>query len=543
MPPVRSIKSNILAFAVLATLIPSIGLGIMFFVGYEDLVKRNVTYELRSQAKDAATELTLWVRERAHDVRTLSTAYTLIDGLGGGTPRPGAVRIGASELALYLQSVQKKLEPILELTVRDASGQVIASSASEPALVTLPPAWQSASVTTGLVVVPPRWDDARATSTVTVAVPVLSLRNELLGALLAVLDLRQAAPRLRSVVEGSNAEIIVLASDGTPLLTSAGAVSSLARLDPTALDRLRSNTGEPSTYIDFHGREAIGTAAVPPSLSALVVAQRDRAEVFAAWLRLMERYAALVLGLTLLVGIVGYWMGRSIVTPVNSLTRVADRVASGDLTPTPHDDTKDEIGRLTRAFGVMTQRLRTSQAELEAANETLRRQNEALETLATTDSLTGLYNRKKLDEMIAEHFARFERDHMPFALLMIAVDNLNAINADYGLPSGDDVLIKIAAMLKLAVREGDQVARFGGERFVAILADVPFDFAMDLADYIRTLIEAPDIVDNHAILTSVSIGVAQSRDGDTDPDSILFRADHALHEAQRIGGNRVQSAM
>jgi len=540
----KSIKSNILAFAILATLIPSIGLGLMSFVGYQDIINKNVDYELRALAKDASGELTQWVRERVHDVRTLSTAYTLVDGLGAGPPRPGAVRIGAPELALYLSSVQKKLDPLLELTLTDAAGQIVASSAASPATVALPQAWQSASITSGVVVAPPRWDDARATATVTVAVPVLSLRNELLGALAAVLDLKGFEPRLRSVAGTSSAEIVLAATDGTPLLSTKSPASALSRLDPQVWSRVRGQPSEPLTYVDFHQREALGVAAPPGALPIVVVAQRERAEVFATWLDLVKLFSILVIGLTLLVGVVGYWMGRSIVTPLNALTAAADRVAEGDLSVAVHDETKDEIGRLTRAFNLMTDRLRSTQGEIEAANDTLRRQNEELETLATTDSLTGLYNRKKLDDFLALQFARFFTDRTPFALLMVSLDNLNDINADYGLPAGDDALIKLAAMLRQSVHEGDQVARFGGDRFVIILAGVPFDAAMEWAERLRERIEAPDFRSaNLGIVTSVSIGVAQSRDGDVDPDTILFRADHALHEAKRAGGNRVQSAM
>jgi diguanylate cyclase (GGDEF)-like protein len=259
---------------------------------------------------------------------------------------------------------------------------------------------------------------------------------------------------------------------------------------------------------------------------------------------LLQKYVAIVLGLTLLVGVVGYWMGRSIVAPLQRLTAAADRVAAGDLAVTLHDQTKDEIGRLTRAFGAMTQRLRAGQDELTAANAALRRQNAELEALATTDSLTGLYNRKKLDEILRERFARFRRGGTPFALLMVAIDNLDTINSDYGLPAGDEVLVKAGAMVKQALPGDAEVARFGGERFVAILADLPFDAAMDIAARIRSLIDAPEFrAAQHAILTTVSIGVAQSREGDADADTILFRADHALHEARRAGGNRVQSAM
>jgi len=69
---VKSIRSNILAFAVLATLVPSVGLGLMSFVGYQDVINRNVDYELLALAKDSSAELTTWIRERSHDLRTLS---------------------------------------------------------------------------------------------------------------------------------------------------------------------------------------------------------------------------------------------------------------------------------------------------------------------------------------------------------------------------------------------------------------------------------------------------------------------------------------
>jgi len=539
---VKSIRSNILAFAVLATLIPSVGLGLISFVGYQDVVNRNVDYELRALSKDASGELALWARERAHDIRTLTTAYTLVDGLRGGTPRPGALRIGAPELAVYLKSVQKKLDPLIELTLRDATGQVVASSAAEPAAIELPATWQSASLATGIVVAPPRWDEARVTATMAIAVPVLSARNEQIGALTAVLDLRSIEPRLRAGVGASPAEVMLLATDGTPLVSTRSAASTLPKLDAQALVHLRGQPGEAQRYVDVRGREAVGVAAPPSAFAVVVLAQRERAEVFAEWLSLVKLYLAVVAALMLLVGVVAYWMGRSIVTPLAALAAAAKRVAGGDFSVTLHDQTNDEIGELNRAFNAMTDRLRTSQRALESANAALRRNNDELASLATTDSLTGLYNRKKLDEILRACFATFTRDGAPFALLMVSLDHLDVINADYGLPAGDDVLVKLAAILRQTVGEGDPVARFGGERFVAVVAGVAFDDAMDLAERIRSLVEAPDF-GGHAIRSTVSIGVAQSREGDASAETVLFRADHALHEARRAGGNRVQSAM
>jgi len=540
---VKSIRSNILAFAILATLVPSVGLGLMSFVGYQDVINRNVDYELRALAKDAGAELALWVRERAYDLRTLSTASTLVEGLTGGAPRPGAARIGEAELALYLRSVQKKLDPLLELTLRDSDGRVVASSAQTPSPADLPSTWPATALSTGAVVVPPHWNDALATPTMAIAVPVLSLRNELVGALVGVVDLRSTEPRLRASVGGSPAEVVVLAKDGTPLVSTRGAAGTLPMLSADALQRLRNDLGAPVAYRNFRDQEVLGVA-VATSVPALVVAEREHAEVFGAWLDHVRTYLILVTALMLIVTLVAYWLGRAIATPLGALTSAANRVAAGDLGVTLQDASQDELGQLTHAFTSMTERLRASQREIEAANQALRAQNDELETLATTDSLTGLFNRKKLEAILHERFAAWTRDGTPFALLMVEIDNLERINADFGMPAGDEVLVTLAAMLRQSVTTEDSVARFGGDRFVVVASGIPFDAAMDMGERIRRLVESPEFGGAaRTMRTTVSVGVVQTREGDADAAGVMFRADHALHEARRAGGNRVQSAM
>jgi diguanylate cyclase (GGDEF)-like protein len=540
---VKSIRSNILAFAILATLVPSVGLGLMSFVGYQDVINRNVDYELRALAKDAAGEFAQWIRERAYDLRTLSTASTLVEGIGGGAPRAGAGRIGEPELTLYLRSVQQKLDPMLELTLRDTSGRVVASSAASPSPSELPSTWPATALSTGAVVVPPRWDDTRATSTVAIAVPVLSLRNELVGALVGIVDLRAVAPRLRASVGSSSAEVVVVAGDGTPLVSTRGAAGPMPALSADALQRLRADLGTPVAYRDFRNQEVLGVA-MATTVSAVVLAERERAEVFGEWLTHVRAYVILVTALMLVVSFVAYWLGRSIVAPLRDLTSAADRVAAGDLEVTLHDASQDEIGQLTRAFTSMTERLRASQRELESANEALRVQNDDLEKLATTDSLTGLFNRKKLEAILRERFDVWKREGVPFALLMVELDNLERINADYGLPAGDEVLAALAAILRQSIGAHDSVARFGGDRFVVVAGGIPFDAAMDMAERIRRLVEAPEFGSaTRTMLTTASVGVVQTREGDADAASVMFRADHALHAARRAGGNRVQSAM
>ena len=543
-PTVRSIKNKLVAFALLATLVPSVGLGLLSFWRYQAVLSDNVSHELRTLATDASGEVKSWLRERAHELRTLSTAYTLSDGLAAGTePRPGAARIGTPELELYLRSVQGRLESILELTVSDAAGLTVASSAAAPAPVALPATWPNDAITAGVVLGLPRWDDARGTATLTVVVPVLSLRNELLGALTAVLDLATVKGRLLDPARSSSAEVVLLAADGKPLLATGSATRELTPLDPQALVRLRARPGEAMTFDGHHRREVIGVADLPRQLPMIVVAERERAEVFAAWLASLRIFVLLVAGLALLVGAVAYWMGRSIVAPLDRLIAATDGIARGKLDVQLPGDPAGEVGRLTKVFNLMTERLRRSGAEVEFAHRALEEKNRQLEVLAVTDGLTGLYNRKKLDEILVDQFARFRRHQRPFALLMLDLDNFKAINDNYGHVAGDEVLKTVAAMLKQSVRAVDYVARYGGEEFVVVLVETPLGAALEIAERIRAAVEIPRVnAGSASVSTTVSLGVTHSREGDDDPEKMLFRADHALYEAKRAGRNQVQFA-
>lgn len=540
----KSIRHNLIAFALLATLLPSLALGLVSFLRYQQMSNDEARHELRALAKEANDEVTFWRRERAHELRTLSSAYTLIDGLGGAAPRPGATAIGAEELALYLRSVARKLDVVLELTVLDADGQPLASSVAVPTAKAPAAPMTDAALAEGIVLAPPQWDAARGRATVTLAVPVLSLRNQFLGTLAAVFDLETMAPRLRGVVGPLAAEVLLLATDGTPLHSTRAPVASLPALAAPIVADLRAHIEEPLAFTSLAGRDVLGVAAPPGSLPVVVVAQRTRADIFRAWLDLVRLYVLLAGGLLIVVGAVAYWMGRSIVAPLNALTRAASRVADGDLDVTLRDDARDELGQLTRVFNLMVDRLRRAQGALAEANDALRQQARELTALAATDSLTGLANRARLDAFAGDEFTRFTIHGKPFSLLLIELDNLPAINADYGLATGDDVLITFAALLRQAMRPIDLIARFGGGTFVAVLVDTPLDVATETAERIRAMAQARAFGGGvQPITVTLSIGVAQARAGDPGADAVLFRADHARHEAKRARDVPVHSVL
>lgn len=147
---------------------------------------------------------------------------------------------------------------------------------------------------------------------------------------------------------------------------------------------------------------------------------------------------------------------------------------------------------------------------------------ESLARLARTDSLTGLLNRRSWDELLAAEVTRASRTGRPFAVLMIDVDDLKSVNDRGGHPAGDRLLKAAASAFRAELRQGDNVARIGGDEFGALLPECDHDLALSIGE--RMAAAMPEG-------TSCSVGVASFADGD-DVAAVVARADDALYRAK-----------
>ncbi len=540
MISINSIKNKILIFAILATLIPSTGLGLLSFWQNEAMLTDNVTHQLHTLAVDANRELEYWLEERIEEVRTLSTSNMVLNGL---THQPGASsnRSQTSQaLPHYLRLVQDKLNPLLQLAVLNPSGKIVASSSATPAPVILPNPWSQSAIIDGIIIEPPHWNQSYHTTTLTLAVPVLSLENEILGALLAVIDLDTILPSLKYTAKLSPGDVLLVDLAGNPLLGTHHRDVAFTPIARQVLQRLRIETGKPLTFEGHLQNTVLGLALIPQTLPVIVVVERDRAEIYAAWSAFRNLFLALMGGLTLLVAIVAWRMGHSIVIPLERLTSAADHIAAGDLAIQLPVVRRDELGHLTEVFNQMTGNLQRSHDEFKAASQTLQKQNKLLETLSITDSLTDLYNRKKLDDILADQLARFKRNQRSFAILMLDIDRFKKLNDTYGHLAGDQVLASVARTLFSSIRNIDFAARYGGEEFVIVLPETTLSAARDMAERIRIQVHGATYQFNdQSIAVTLSIGVANSHSSDESADAVLARADQMLYEAKRSGRDRV----
>lgn len=189
--------------------------------------------------------------------------------------------------------------------------------------------------------------------------------------------------------------------------------------------------------------------------------------------------------------------------------------------------------------------LRRAVRESDALNQRLLEQlqrvdelNRALAELATTDSLTGLRNRRAFDHSLALELAIVERHHSPLSLLMLDVDHFKRINDRLGHDAGDQVLQMIGQVLSAGARVIDIVARVGGEEFAVLLPNTGAQGALEVAERMRLAVaQAPG--DHGGV--SISIGAVTLQDGEA-ACSLYARADAALYSAKEAGRNRVVQA-
>jgi diguanylate cyclase (GGDEF)-like protein len=162
--------------------------------------------------------------------------------------------------------------------------------------------------------------------------------------------------------------------------------------------------------------------------------------------------------------------------------------------------------------------------------------------LASTDGLTGLANRRRLDQALAQEWARGIRSGRPLALLMIDVDHFKAFNDRHGHHGGDVALRSVAQTLAASIRRpGDLAARYGGEEFMVVLPETDKAGACVIAEKLRLAIEALPPFANDTAPITVSIGVATHLPVTHELPGALFQAaDRALYRAKRNGRNRVE---
>ncbi len=541
----NSIKTRIIVFALLATIIPSVSMGWLSYVQNKKFLNQKIRQELRVVTSQVSRELDLWLKGRLHDVKVFSRSYVVLENLDkivgkGGVHVENVVAL--RRLKDYLRSVREKIVDYQELMLLDLEGKIVATSAKQATTVKLPDKWLPRAQANKHTIGQPHWDETLQAGVVVVTQPIRTGNERLLGVLAAKINFRNIGKTLKNYAQGEIGELYLITGEGV-LLVSSRPISAKfleTKLVGSTSRELFLGEGNPQRYYGYHGEPVVGALKRMSELGWGIVAEKTRAKAYAQIVRLRNVTLVLVVGLLLFIGLGAYLLGLTLVRPLDRLTGGASKVAAGDLEVDLPVLSRGEVGYLTEVFNDMVARLRQGREELAAINKTLREKNKELHELSITDSLTGLYNRKHLMETLDNEVARSKRHKHDFAVLVIDIDDFKEYNDTYGHLAGDEVLSRLASVFKKSVRSCDYVARYGGEEFILVLPEIGPQDGVKAAERIRKKVVKERFAgDGERIEVTVSVGVASyPKDGD-DPQAIIRHADTALYKAKETGRNRV----
>ncbi|OWV13196.1 diguanylate cyclase [Fibrobacter sp. UWB5] len=254
----------------------------------------------------------------------------------------------------------------------------------------------------------------------------------------------------------------------------------------------------------------------------------------------------------LIIFLVAAWMFYMLGVPLNRITKHIRRITDGDLDIENIDvgSRKDELGQLGNAFNSMHDTIKRQIKELNAHREILEQEvkertkdlelaNKKLELISKTDELTGLPNRREMNETIANEMGRSARTHKPFCFIFIDIDHFKNINDTYGHACGDIILKSVAQTIRGLLRKYDVFARYGGEEFLTLLPETDLEGARVVAERFRRQIEKMTVrYADFTIKITITLGVAKFDDR-LGADRSIQMADKALYQGKEGGRNRV----
>ncbi|NOX42695.1 MAG: diguanylate cyclase [Gammaproteobacteria bacterium] len=255
----------------------------------------------------------------------------------------------------------------------------------------------------------------------------------------------------------------------------------------------------------------------------------------------LNNHGQITLTLIATSSVVILWLGilifRNFSKPITELMIITREVSEGRLPRMEKSEAQNEIGVLANNFADMLQVLREKQAEID-------RVHKRLEMSSITDTLTGMFNRRHLQEIFPKLCAQARREWRNISVIILDLDHFKKINDDYGHLAGDQVLINFSDILKKHLRLNDFLFRLGGEEFLLISINKNIEASISIADKVRLATEKSIVTYNGIDMAlTVSCGISSIKPGDHDTSALLpillTQADKALYEAKNLGRNRV----
>jgi diguanylate cyclase (GGDEF)-like protein len=527
-PRGRSLQAKILAVVLLGVSVPSLLGGGYLLRRHHELLAEKLRENVANHLFRRANEVDEWQAERLREVQRWSGSFVVVESVEGLTRDGGDAGLARRDLTAYVESVLGHYRGYESLFVVDPGGRVLASTRVEQLDATEVEVLHSAAPGRGWVS-PIRRSEFLGRPSLLVVHPVEGGRGgeRTIGFFVERPDLRELEAILATVPSDPPPAFWLIDGEGRVVIRQ-GRVEAEPGVTPFPGERPPADAESgPVREAAFPGLGDVvyGVRRLKGGgfLAVTVPAAAAYRSLYQSRNRLLA-FGLVGLALVLLVSLV---VARDIVQPIRLLSEGARRMSAGELDVTLPVRGQDELAELTRSFNEMSTRVRAG--------------HEALETLAITDGLTGLYNRRHFEDVLVREVRRAERERIPMSLAMIDLDRFKQYNDRWGHREGDLELTRVALRVKQALRATDQAFRYGGEELAVLLPACPRSEAVAVAEKIRSAIKS-DAARLGGRGTTASLGVATTPDDAGSPRGLVDAADRALYAAKARGRDRVAQA-
>ena len=549
------LQTKLLAIVLLCVVVPVFTLGLFLLRRNQEVLREKVEDGLSSHLQRKQAAFDDWMRDRAQEATRWSASFVVYEGLDAFAKQARESR-AARDLKSYLASLLGHYRVYESLFIVDGGGAVLTGTREEQLEEWARPLVAGDVAFDGVIVSPLRKSELLGRPTLLLLRPIpppgtSERRGRAIGYFVERFDLREMESMLAEDATDL-APAPWLLDAGGRILARAGKVVDDPGGRAFPLPAGVAASTSPGTVVAQQtlpdlGPSVFGLRNLAGPFPGRLVATVPSARAFQS---LQESRRGLILtgaAAAFMIAILNFVGARELMRPILLLSEGAKRVAGGDLDIYLPVRGHDEIADLTRSFNDMAQRIREGRESLEAArdelahaNAGLRDANRTLETLAITDGLTGLYNRRHFQDTFESEIRRSEQHARVLSLLIIDIDHFKQYNDRFGHPEGDAALRRVAAQITKGIRSSDMAFRYGGEEMAVVLPACPKAQAMEVAEKLRAAIRGQtQRPGRFGGPLTVSIGVATFPDDARTGTVLMERADAALYQAKAEGRDRV----
>jgi len=496
---------------------------------YQEILSEKVRETLSNHLFRKSGQIDDWMWQRTHEVTRWSASFVVFEGVEALTLKTGDVARAQRDFHEYLASILGHYQTDESLFVTDADGRILASTRNEQweewaaPLLARPEAGKAG-------VVSPLHRSAFLGRPTLLALHAIQDRNDKkVGFFVERPDLRELLLLLNPAGGDPVPEFWLLDADGRVLLRTGQVPANPGTEQLPVVKPVPPEEAGPvvEATLPSVGRVVYGVRRLAgPSGGYLAVT----VPVGAAYRSLDEaRLRMLIVGLVVLVVVllVTFFAARNLLRPILLLSQGAQRLSRGEADVSLPVAGTDELADLTRTFNDMSAKMRDAR--------------QRLESLAITDELTQLYNRRHFGDTLEREMRRSKRDDKPLSLLFLDLDHFKQFNDRWGHSEGDAELSRIAAVVMKNVRSTDSTFRYGGEELAVLLPSCPKSQALPVAEKIRGAVNARPArpAATEKPFATVSIGVATFPEDGQAGRALVDAADAALYAAKAQGRDRV----